>query len=174
MEQVLRGLQNILIYIDDMLIHTDTHEKHLEALEQVIMRLHKHHLKISLKKCLFGDKQVSYLGFTLTPDCIIPGEAKLKVIKNARPPRDIKEIRSFMGLCNFFWNHIQDFAITAAPLFKLTRQDSGCLSGPLPQAALQALQPALAFPRSDLNYVLITKAYTPDPNLPEGLCATLA
>jgi hypothetical protein len=65
MEQVLRGLQNILIYIDDVLIHTDTHEKHLEALEQVLMRLHQHHLKINLDKCLFGDKQVSYLGFTL-------------------------------------------------------------------------------------------------------------
>jgi hypothetical protein len=118
MEQVQWGFQNILIYIDDVLIHTDTHEKHLEALEQVLMRLHQHHLKINLDKCLFGDKQVSYLGFTLTPDGIKLGEAKLKAIKNAGPPRDIKEIRSFMGLCNFFRNHIEDFAITAAPLFK--------------------------------------------------------
>jgi Reverse transcriptase (RNA-dependent DNA polymerase) len=55
MEQVLRGLQNILIYIDDVLIHTDTHEKHLEAPEQVLMRLHQHHLKINLDKCLFGN-----------------------------------------------------------------------------------------------------------------------
>ena len=102
MEQVLRGLQNILIYIDDMLIHTDTHEKHLEALEQVLMRLHHHHLKINLDKCLFGDKQFSHLGFTLTPEGIEPGEAKLKAIRNAGPPNDIKEIRSFMGLCNFF------------------------------------------------------------------------
>ncbi len=61
MEQVLRGLRNILIYIGDVLIHTDTHEKHLEALEQVLLRLHQHHLKINLDKCLFGDKQVSYL-----------------------------------------------------------------------------------------------------------------
>jgi hypothetical protein len=176
MEQVLRGLQNILMYIDNVLIHTDTHEKHLEALEQVLMRLHQHHLKINLDKCLFGDKQVSYLGFTLTPDGIKPREAKLKAIKSAVPPKDVKEIWSFMGLCNFFRNHIQDFAITAAPLFKLTRQDSGYLSGPLPQAALQAFQalqtqlskqPALAFPRSDQNYLLITKAYTPDPNLRE-------
>ncbi len=122
MEQVLRGLQNILIYIDDVLIHTDTREKHLEALEQVLMRLHQHHLEINLDKCLFGDKQVSYLGFTLTMEGIKPGEAKLKAIRNARPPNDIKEIWSFMGLCNFFRNHIPDFAITAAPLFKLTRQ----------------------------------------------------
>ncbi len=183
MEQVLRGLQNIHIYIDDVLIHTDTHEKHLEALEQILMRLHQHHLKINLDKCLFGDKQVSYLGFTQTPKGIKPGEAKLKAIKNAGLPRDIKEIWSFMGLCNFFRNHIQDFAITAAPLFKLTRQDSGYLSGPLPQAALQAFQalqtqlskqPALAFPRSEKNYLLITKAYTPNPDLPGGICATLA
>jgi Reverse transcriptase (RNA-dependent DNA polymerase) len=102
MEQVLQGLQNILIYIDDVLIHTDTHKKHLEALEQVLMRLHQHHLKINLDKCLFGNKQVLYLGFTLTPEGIKPGEAKLKTIRNAGTPNDVKEIRSFMGLCNFF------------------------------------------------------------------------
>jgi hypothetical protein len=179
MEQVLRGLQNILIYIDDVLVHTDTHEKHLEALEHVLRRLHQHHLKINQDKCLFGDKQVSYLGFTLTLEGIKPGEAKLKAIKNAGPPNDVKEIRSFMGLCNFFRNHIQDFAIIAAPLFKLTRQDSGYLSGPLPPAARLAFQLlqkqlALAFPRSDQKYLLITKAYTPDPDLPGGICATLA
>ncbi len=170
-DQVLRGLQNLLIYIDDVLIHTHTHKKHLEALEQVLMRLHQHHLKINLDKCLFGDKQVSYLGFTLTPEGIKPGKAKLKAIKNAGPPSDTKEIRSFKGLCNFFRHHIQDFAITAAPLFKLTRQDSGYLSGPLPTTALEAFktlqnqlskQPALAFPRTDQNYLLITGAYIPE------------
>ena len=155
MEQVLRGLGHILIYIDDVLIHTDTHEKHLEALEQVLMRLHQHHLKINLDKCLFGDQQVSYLGFTLTPEGIKPGKAKLKTIKQVTPPDDVKGIRSFMGLCNFFQHHIQDFAILAAPLFKLTRQDSEYQSGPLTEAALTAFkmlqgklskQPALAFP----------------------------
>ncbi len=135
MEQVLRGLQNTLIYIDDVLIHTDTHKKHLEALEQVLMRLHQHHLKINLDKCLFGDQQVSYLGFTLTPNGIKPGKAKLKAIQLATAPNDVKAIWSFVGLCNFFRNHIQGFAITAAPLFKLTRQDSGYLSGPLPRTA---------------------------------------
>jgi hypothetical protein len=183
MEQVLRGLQHILIYIDDVLIHTDTHEKHLEALEQVLLRLHQHHLKINLDKCLFGDQQVSYLGFTLTPEGIKPGEPKLKSIRNAAPPTDIKEIRSFMGLCNFFRHHVQNFAIIAAPLFKLTRQDSGYLSGSLPDSALEAFktlqtqlskQPALAFPRNDWEYLLITEAHLPDQDSPGGLCANLA
>jgi len=99
---VLRGLQNILIYIDNMLIHTDTHERHLDALEQVLMRLHRHHLKINLDKCPFGDQQVSYLGFTLTPQGIKPGKAKLKAIKLAKAPTDVKSICSFVWLCNFF------------------------------------------------------------------------
>jgi hypothetical protein len=67
MEQVLCGLQNVLIYIDNILIHTNTHEQHLEDLEQVLLKLHKNHLKINLDKCLFGNKWVSYQGFTLTP-----------------------------------------------------------------------------------------------------------
>jgi len=80
-------------------------------------------------------------------------------------------------------NHIQNFTITAAPLFKLTRQDSGYLSGPLPTAAKQAFQelqtqlcqePTLAFPRSNQEYLLITNAFTPTTELPGGLCATLA
>jgi hypothetical protein len=125
MEQVLRGIQNVLIYIDDVLVHTHTHERHLEVLEQVLMKLHRNHLKINLEKCLIGDQEVSYLGFTLAPQAIKPGRAKLKAIKTSEPPHDVKSIRSFVGLCKFFRNHIQNFAITAAPLFKLTRQDSG-------------------------------------------------
>ena len=88
-----------------------------------------------------------------------------------------------MGLCNFFRHHIQDFSIIAAPLFKLTRQDSEYQSGPLTKEALtafqtlqnqQAKQPALAFPRHDQEYLLITNAYLPDNDSPGGLCANLA
>jgi len=88
-----------------------------------------------------------------------------------------------MGLCNFFRHHIQDFAIIAAPLFKLTRQDSEYQSGPLTKAALTAFQtlqnqlskqPALAFPRQDWDYLLITNAYLPSKDSPGGLCANLA
>jgi len=95
----------------------------------------------------------------------------------------VKGIRSFMGLCNFFRHHIQDFSIIAAPLFKLTRQDSEYQSGPLTKEALTAFQalqnqlakqPALAFPRHDQEYLLITNAYLPDKDSPGGLCANLA
>jgi hypothetical protein len=108
MEGVLHNIPNVLFYIDDLLVHTDTHEKHLQVLDQVLSRLHKNHLKINMEKCVFGSKEVSYLGFTLTPEGNKPGKNKLKAIKDARPPTDIKTIQSFIGLCNFFWTHIKD------------------------------------------------------------------
>jgi hypothetical protein len=64
-----------------------------------LARLHKNHLKINLEKCVFGNKEVSYLGFTLTPEGIKPEKNKLKGIKDAKLLTDIKTIRSFVGLC---------------------------------------------------------------------------
>ncbi len=128
------------------------------------------------------NQEVSYLGFTLTPEGIKPGKNKLKAIKDAKPPTDVKTIRSFVGLCNFFRTHIKNFAIIAAPLFRLTRKDSGYKGGQLPpeaMAAFSALQnaltsePIMAFPRADRQYALITDAATGTADTPGGLGAIL-
>ncbi len=182
MEGVLRNLQNVIVYIDDLLIHSDTHEQHLQTLEQVLQRLQQNHLKINLEKCIFGNKEVSYLGFTLTPEGIKPGKNKLKAIETAKIPADVKTIRSFLGLCNFFRTHIKNFTIVAAPLFKLTRKDSGYKGGPLPEEAMAAFitlwkqlisEPVMAFPRLDRQYALITDAATGTAETPGGLGAIL-
>ncbi len=70
-EGVLRNISNVIVYIDDLLVHTQNHEDHLKVLDQVLARLHTNNLKINLDKCFFGNKEVSYLGFTLTPEGIV-------------------------------------------------------------------------------------------------------
>jgi hypothetical protein len=106
-EGVLRNISNVIVYIDDLLVHTQTNEEHLKFLEQVLGCLHTHNLKINLDKCFFGNKEVYYLGFTLTPEGIKPGENKLKAKKDAKPPTDVKIICSFVSLCNFFQTHLK-------------------------------------------------------------------
>jgi len=101
MEGVLRDIQNILVYINGLLVHTNTHEKHLQVLNIVLARLHKNHLTINLEKWGFSNKEVFYLGFTLTLEGIKPRK-KLNAIIDAKTPTDIKTIWSFVGLCNFF------------------------------------------------------------------------
>jgi hypothetical protein len=73
----------------------------------VLERLQQNHLKINIEKCIFGNKEVSYLGFTLIPEGIKPGKNKLKAIQTAKAPADVKMIRSFVGLCNFLTNRLQ-------------------------------------------------------------------
>jgi Reverse transcriptase (RNA-dependent DNA polymerase) len=98
MEGVLQSISNIIVYIDDLLIHTKMHEEHIKVLDQVLDQLQTHDLKINLDKCFFGNKEGSYVGFKLTPEGIKPRKNKLKPIKDAKPPINVKTIRSFVQL----------------------------------------------------------------------------
>ena len=167
MEAVMLGIPNVLVYIDDLLIHSKTHEEHLEILEQVFSRLRAHGLKMNLPKCFFGSKNVSYLGFRLTEEGIVPGKDKLKAVEKAQPPTSVHEIRQFLGLCNFFRTHVKNFAQVASPLTCLTKKECLWKKGPLPEEALKAFrelqsalvsEPVVDYPRKDRPYVLITDA----------------
>ena len=92
MESVMRNIIKVIVYIDDLLVHSQTHEEQLLLLQQVFDRLIANGLKINLEKCVFGNNEVSYLGFTLTPNGISPGKDKLKCIRDASPPTDIKMV----------------------------------------------------------------------------------
>jgi hypothetical protein len=89
-------------------------------------------LKINLDKCIFGNKEVYYLGFNLTLEGIKLGKNKLKAIQTPKAPNYVRTISSFVRLCNFVWTHIKDFTVIATPMFKLTQKDPGYQGGRLP------------------------------------------
>jgi hypothetical protein len=70
METVVNGISNVIVYIDDLLVHLASHEEHLVTLKKALERLVHHNIKINLQKCVFGSKEVSYLGFRLTEEGI--------------------------------------------------------------------------------------------------------
>jgi hypothetical protein len=83
---------------------------------------------------------VNYLGFRLTPQGIKPGKDKLKAVEKAKIPGTKEEIKSFVGLCNFFRIYIKDFARICEPLNKATRKDSEYVRGPISGKALEAFE----------------------------------
>jgi Reverse transcriptase (RNA-dependent DNA polymerase) len=93
LETVVKSISNVILYIDDLLVYSATHEEHLATLGQVIKRLVQHKIKINLQKCIFGSKEVSYLGFHLTEEGIKPSTDKLKAVKNAPLPPSVHEVR---------------------------------------------------------------------------------
>jgi len=182
MEGVLRNISNVIVYIDDLLVHTKTHKEHLQVLDQVLNLLQTHNFKINLNKCFFGKRKVSYLGFTLTPEGIKPGKNKLKAIKDVKLPTNVKTNLSFVRLCIFFRTQINFFAILATPMFTLTLKDSGHEGGPLPKEAMDAFcilknslvsEPVMAFPQATCQYALITDAASGTADTAGGLGAIL-
>jgi hypothetical protein len=181
-EHVLEGIPHVIVYIDDLIIHTTTHQQHRDTLRLVFDRLRANNLKVNLKKCEFGSTNVSYLGFRLTPDGIKPGIDKLKAVGTTPPPTSIREVRQFLGLCNFFRAHVKNFAFISHPLTVLTRKDCKWKRGPLPPEALKAFrelqtilcsEPVIDYPRKNRPYVLITDASFGDEKTPGGLGAIL-
>ena len=99
----MRGLQGVLTYIDDVLVHTFDHESQLALLEQTFLRLRKYNLKLNVAKSSFGALQVNYLGYTISGDGIAPGKEKLQAVRDFPVPTSVKQIREFVGLCNYLW-----------------------------------------------------------------------
>jgi hypothetical protein len=102
METIVKGIPNVLVYIDDLLLHSHTHAEHIRLLDQLLGRLRLHGMKINLEKCVFASPQVAYLGFLLTPEGVKPGTDKLRAVRDAQPPATVHQVRQFLGLCNFF------------------------------------------------------------------------
>jgi hypothetical protein len=99
MELAMKGLVNVIVYIHDILLHSKIHQEH---------RLRNTNLKVNLKNCEFGVDNLSYLGYRLTPDGILPGSDKLKSFQDSETPKTVHQVRQFMGLCTFFRSHIPD------------------------------------------------------------------
>ena len=182
MEVVMRDLSNIITYIDDCLVHSRTHAEHWQHLKAALDRLRLHGLKLNADKCLFAARTVQYLGHTLSDKGISPGFDKTRAIRESRPPTTTRQLKSFMGLCNYFRCYIRDFAHIANPLYKLTRQDSEWPGGELPPAALTAFntlqqsicaQPVLKYPTRNGKYHLFVDAAIGDAANEGGLGAVL-
>ena len=124
MELAMIGLNCVIVYFDDLLIHTKTHAEHILQLQHVFNRLRKCNLKLNPLKCHLGTPNVDYLGFRLTPQGILPGVDKLKCVRDAPPPSNVTQIKQFLGLANFFRTHVRNFSLISNPLTKLTRKDS--------------------------------------------------
>ena len=181
-ELAMLGLKSVIVYIDDLILHSSDHESHRRGLQLMFDRLRKTGLKVNLRKCTFGSSNVSYLGFRLTPEGILPGLDKLQAVRDAKPPTNVHQVRQFLGLCNFFRAHVRNFSTIANPLNQLTRKESVWRGGVLNDKALKAFnelktalcsEPVIAYPRKDRPYSLIVDAATGNAEQEGGMGAIL-
>ena len=177
MNSVTYGLKNSFAYMDDLLTASGDCSSHFQHLEQLFRRVIQHKLTLNVEKCEFLKKEIQFLGFELSGDGVRPGRPKVDVLKRCPPPSSLKEIKSFLGLGNFFYRHLA-FQQEAKYLSALTRKDSGWKDGdPLPSRALQAFEriktiltsrPLLRFPDYSKPFHIFCDAATGTANQVDG------
>jgi hypothetical protein len=181
-EMAMKGLVNVIVYIDDILLHFSNHFDYKQQFKKMFNRLRNANLKVNLSKCESGATNVSYLGNRLTPEGILPGVNKLKAVRDSKPHSTILEIRQFMGLCNFFRSHVRNFATISAPLNRLTSKEANWTGGELPPNCLEAFnllkqylisEPIVDYPRKHRPYSVFVDASTGTSEINGGLEAML-
>jgi hypothetical protein len=110
------------VFIDDIIIFSKSPTEHLKHIEMVLDILSLNGFKISIAKSQFGLSEIDYLGFTVTGDGVRPKKEQIAAIKKMPCPKDLKELRSFTGMVNFFRWMIPKFADVIAPLEDLKKK----------------------------------------------------
>uniref|UniRef100_A0A8R1DQ14 Reverse transcriptase domain-containing protein n=1 Tax=Caenorhabditis japonica TaxID=281687 RepID=A0A8R1DQ14_CAEJA len=165
MRTVLAGMeQDVMMYIDDVLVFSKSFESHVQTLRKVLTRFREYNLKASPAKCEFAKKSIVFLGHEISETNYSPNQANLDAIQKMPIPRDLKAVQRFVGMAGFFRKFIKKFSEVAEPLTKLTRKDQPFEWTSLQQNAFETLKdnltskPILVYPDYTKEFHIYTDA----------------
>ena len=166
MSQVFRGMmwKSVACYIDDVMIFSKDFDTHLKHIQEVFDRLREANIRLHPTKCKFALKKVVFLGHVLTPEGVAVDESKIDMVKNWPRPKSVKDVRSFLGFCNYYRRFVKGFAEIASPLNNLLKKENEFNWTEECQKAFERLRtamsstPVLGFPRMDRPFSLCTDA----------------
>ncbi|GFX74183.1 retrovirus-related Pol polyprotein from transposon 412 [Trichonephila clavipes] len=166
METVLKGLtfEACLIYLDDVIIGGRTFEEHLQNIRKVLSKLSDANLKLNPSKCKFFQKEVNYLGHIISAEGVRTDPEKVSAVKNWKRPENLRELRSFLGLCTYYRKFVKGFSNIARPLHKVTESKQKfqwtkeCEDSFLQLKEALTSSPILIYPQPDKPFILDTDA----------------
>ena len=139
MAQCWDGLIGVIavVYLDDVLVFSENIEDHFKHVKIVIERLRQHNLKIKLSKCKFARRKIQFLSHIIEDGKI---SAIIEAVSNAKTPKNVKQIQSFLGLASYYRKFIKNFSRIASPLINLTKKDVNFIWTDECQQAFQTLK----------------------------------
>ncbi|KII61927.1 Transposon Ty3-G Gag-Pol polyprotein [Thelohanellus kitauei] len=117
MDSVVQDLPFLYVYLDDILVFSNSVKEHLEHLKRLFERLHSNHLMINLEKCKFGTSTIDFLGYHVSQEGIIPLPEKVEAIYSFPKPISKKELQQFNGMINHYHRFIPAVANLMKPLY---------------------------------------------------------
>ena len=165
MDEILGDIPRVYVYIDDILIASETLEQHLEDLEAVFKTLSANGLVIQRSKCVLGKPSLEFLGYTVDENGISPLPEKVAVIRATTPPTSIKELQRFLGMVGYYRKFIPNAATHLYHLFEALKGKPKTLEWTSDcQKSFEATKEALAkasmlfHPRKGASLALTTDA----------------
>jgi len=113
MNKILRDLINegkVATFVDNVLVGTENEEGHNEIVEEILRRLEKNNLYVKLEKCMWKVRNIGFLGVVIGPNGIEIEKEKVDGVLSWLEPKNVKDIRKFLGLANYYRSFIKDFA----------------------------------------------------------------
>ena len=123
MEGLLQGIPSTGVLLDNILITGPSTDEHLDNIEKVLGRLSDAGLQLKAEKCQFMKPVLECLGHRIDAEGFHPVDAKVKAIKEAPTPTNPSELKSFLGMLNFYGKFMPDLSSTLEPLHELLRKD---------------------------------------------------
>ena len=114
--------QLVVVFIDDILVYSKDAQEHEQYLKIVLQTVREKKLYAKLSKCDFWLKEVSFLGHIVSAEGVRVDPTKIEAVVNWKPPRNVTEVRSFLGLVGYYRISVRGFSIIASPLTKLLRK----------------------------------------------------
>lgn len=112
--------KQVLVFIDDLIVFSKTLEEHESRLLQVLNRLKEYGLKLSPEKCRFFQTSVRYLGHIVSQDGVETDPTKVEALQTWPKPKNLKELRSFLGFAGYYRRFVRDYSKIVKPLTDLT------------------------------------------------------
>jgi hypothetical protein len=113
----------VIVFLDDILVYSKSKEEHEKHLRMVLRVLREHQLYAKLSKCLFYQEQIHYLGHIISKEGIVVDPEKIEAIREWSAPKNVTEVRSFMGLASYYRRFIAGFSRIAHPITSLQRKE---------------------------------------------------
>lgn len=125
MNSVLMGINVVkaFIYFEDIIIYATDLDDHEMKLRDVLSRLQKYNLQLQPSKCQFLQKEVIYLGHLITEHGVKPDPAKIECVKNHPVPKNVTEIKQFLGLSGYYQRFIANYSHIAKPMTNLLKKN---------------------------------------------------
>jgi len=124
MDLVLSGLQELFVYMDDIVIYVSSLEEHERKYNLLMERLREANLKLQPDKCEFLRTEVTYLGYVISKDGVEPDPKKLEAVRQFPQPKIPKNIKQFLGFTGYYRRFIPNFSKLAKSLTSLLKNDT--------------------------------------------------